>query len=257
MTLLTREQLKIGRRKRKKFDLFVKRLRGAPRETIASVIDSLLLGEEYGSIDLVLHLVDCLPASVAVSYLLKLYEADFPTVRYDVLEMLEKYNEPRVNRILVRALSEKDPLVRAGAAEALGFRKEMTAKGRLIRMMSADPSPIVRACAATSLGFLGNNALRRPLATALNRESVRMVRLRIMGSLWLVGEKEHFRSILKHLSDHAYRNRCAAANILSYAGPDDAESAKSAMRARLCRETSRAVKTTIASALRELSKTEV
>ncbi len=99
-------------------------------------------------------------------------ETDPPEARRLLLE-LSAYELPLVDRLLVRALSHRQTLVRAEAALLLGDRDPTAVEGALVAALADDPSVRVRRNAAKSLGRLGGDRAVQSLARHLEDPAVR------------------------------------------------------------------------------------
>lgn len=90
--------------------------------------------------------------------------------------------------------TDPDGLVRAGAAEALGFAHVKEALAPLKAAM-ADPDDRVRAAAAASIGEIGEPDLLPFLAEQLESQSAMETRVEIMGAQWRLGRVEALEDI--------------------------------------------------------------
>lgn len=136
--------------------------------------------------------------------------------RYFAAEQLGQLlrNRRAAPEALLRATSDRSPLVRTTVVESLGYIKDPAARRYLVRSLN-DSSAVVRAYAAASLGRIGPAKMRRLLND--KRREERSVRARIgiaEGLLWLK-DSSALAVLLRSLRSKQYRVRCAAANALA------------------------------------------
>ena len=79
------------------------------------------------------------------------------------LKMLGSFKKADALYPLLGALADRNPSLRAGAAQALGVLRDRRAAGRLIEVMRGDPDAMARQLAAQSLGELDSPKAIRAL----------------------------------------------------------------------------------------------
>lgn len=89
--------------------------------------------------------------------------------RRQAVEELSQLKDPHATPALIVALSDRDSLVRAGAARALGLMRAPDAVKELGRVVMDDPDPQVTQSAAMALGFISDPAAVDPLVQALKK----------------------------------------------------------------------------------------
>jgi hypothetical protein len=229
-----------------------KRARQSPGRCVRLVIDHLLATHATSAKLIAAELTEELPAAEAVSVLKALFRDGDSDVRYGVVEQLARYSDSFSRGLLIRALKDPDHLVRANAAESAGLRRDPQF-ARALSVALRDCDPLVRGAAAVALGGCGDSKTARLLKRRLSQEGNRQVRLSLVSALWLLGSASHFEDVARFLNDGDYRNRCAAANLLSNARGNFVVPARAALARRLGKERSRAVRSSIEGALKAIS----
>jgi HEAT repeat protein len=110
-------------------------------------------------------------------------------VRYEAAQALGRVlaGSRKAPAALVRAIGDRDELVRVAASEAAGDIGDKRAAPRLRRRLN-DPSPLVPSYAAAALGMLGVHGARGALVDASRRERSARARVGIYEALFQLGE---------------------------------------------------------------------
>lgn len=135
----------------------------------------------------------------------------FHEVREAAAEALSQLGEPAID-LLLKTLSDSPPLIRAGAANALGKLGNAKATEPLIKALS-DPEPWVRQSAAYALGRLRPASGVGPLTGVLSDPDSE-VRRAASWALGEIGEKEAVGSLIRMLEDNDDSVRLTAAQAL-------------------------------------------
>ena len=140
--------------------------------SVDALIERCRSGDPDAQIDAALRLRDLGAESAAadVARLLASPDAVVRETAASVLGVLGGGDRAAAGRALVTALGDREPLVRSGAADALGMLRVHDALPQLRHALSADPEPLVRASAAESLGDLVDAAALPELVGALDDE---------------------------------------------------------------------------------------
>ncbi len=97
---------------------------------------------------------------------------------------------PAIRELMVLvARTDRSPLVRAAACQALANIKHLEAREALVGRLAEDPDPYVRADAATALGVQGDPASIEPLATAMREDKDVDVRIAAADALSGIRER--------------------------------------------------------------------
>lgn len=159
-----------------------------------------------------------------------------------VVEAIGKLTNGR-HKGLAAALQDSDELVRLQAAESIAAQADRRTVSTL-RIALGDDSALVRSYAAAAIGRTGTRADRALLRTRLRRESSDAGRLGFLEGLWLLGDRTVLGSAMKLLNSQDYRVRCATARALcgTFRDPQTQDAIMRALRARLGRELTNAVR---------------
>ena len=182
-------------------------------------------------------------------------------VRVDAIEALSEYgNDKDIAKLLISHLKkDEDELVRTSCAEILGSYPDKEVSGYLVEALD-DESDLVIAAAALSLAEISDvnvipdvNVIGK-LESKLEKASPWLsVSLHI--GLYFLGEKNSLELLLKFLNNDDYRVRCATANLLKYySKPEDVTKIINILKSRLQIEQTRAVLSSIKSAIEDLSE---
>jgi HEAT repeat protein len=174
-------------------------------------------------------------------------------VRARVAEMLGSFRSSPSVRMLRHLLSDADDLVRLNAAEALGQVGNSNSIDALLHAIRVDRDELVRAYAAESLGQLRATGVRVALRDCLASESSAAVRLRLVGALYILGERRRWRELIDFLDDPNYQVRCAAAAMLEERmTPGRRHIIGDALKKRLAKERTEAVRSRLLDILQHL-----
>lgn len=187
------------------------------------------------------------------SLLLSLTENQDELIRYGALEALWGYAGEDVFKAICRRLKDSNDLVRITAVEVLGSLKDMRGEEHLIDALT-DENEIVRRNAAEELGMLGSNRALSVLQTYLQNESSTTAKVGFYVGLYHLGSKIHLMSLLNLLNDPSYEVRCAVANnVVDLVDQENKRLIERALQVALRREPTIAARSTLQSALNEIS----
>jgi HEAT repeat protein len=136
-------------------------------------------------------------------------------IRSAAADVLGGCDSPSCVRALLAALSDPDEMVRVNAADSLGQIGDRRAIRPLIQLMNNDKAVLVRALAADALGNFRAHVVRVAIKAALRRERRAMVRIRMLFSLYRLGEESRLEELSRYLLAPGYRDRCAVANSIA------------------------------------------
>jgi len=175
--------------------------------------------------------------------------------RLEALKQLQRrtgsqYLEP----VFSGLLKDKNELVRIEAASALGNVSSKSAL-RSLWVATKDKVALVRGYAFEAIGKLGNDQDALMIMKSLSRERSAFVLLNQYEALFVLGKKQFFGDLLAYLASPNYRIRCACANTIAQIkmNKTEARTAKQMLRRRLKSEASRAARSSMRTALRELN----
>jgi HEAT repeat protein len=152
-------------------------------------------------------------------------------VRYEAAQSLGRVlaGSGKAPAALLRAIGDRDELVRIAACEAAGDIGDKRAAPQLRRRLN-DPSPLVRSYAASALGMLAVDGARGALVKASRRERSSIARVGLYEALVRLGEQSALQRLLALLRSKQYRVRSAVANTVAEL-PLDSESKSEVRRA--------------------------
>lgn len=154
---------------------------------------------------------------------------------------------------VVNRLKDDNELVRISAVEALGEMRDCRGKQHLIDALT-DAEEIVRREAAEGLGELGDVSAIPILQSFLQNETSSTAKVGFYVGLYLLGAEFRLKSLLNLLKDPSYQVRCSVANcVLDLVDEENEKLIIKALNAALRRETTVAARSTLQSALEELS----
>jgi HEAT repeat protein len=179
-----------------------------------------------------------------------------PEVRMRVVEALGNLTTG-THHALASALNDTDELVRLQAAESI----RRGADARTVSALRAaldDPSPLVRSYVAAALGRAGIRSDRTVLRACVRRESSDAPRLGLFEGLWLLGDRRVFVPATQLLNSGDYRVRCATARALAttFRSPRTERRIVMALRSRLHRERTNAVRQALSESLDALGQND-
>ena len=146
----------------------------------------------------------------------ELKESHSEHVRMWVAEILGWLNAASAAPVLMEALSDINPEVRARAAAALGRIRDDRAVHRLLELLISDPVPFVRVKVSQALGTIGHPAVIDYLITTL-KDPEWWVRMRAVEALEKLGDKA-VAALLPALEDEDGEVRKRAAMALERIG---------------------------------------
>lgn len=217
-------------------------------------IAAFLEDEDPHVIWMAIEALGTLPISEKIkSILLTLTGNPDEEIRFKALEALWGYTGDDVLNALVKRLKDDDELVRISAVEALGEMRDSRGKQHLIDALT-DVEEIVRREAAEGLGELGDASVIPVLQAFLQNETSSTAKVGFYVGLYLLGAEFRLKSLLNLLKDPSYRVRCSVANcVLDLVDEENKMLIIKALNAALIRETTVAARSTLQSALEELS----
>jgi HEAT repeat protein len=176
-------------------------------------------------------------------------------VRYEAAQALGRVlrGSGKAPAALLRAIADRDELVRVAASEAAGDIGDKRAARQLRRRLN-DPSSLVRSWAASALGWLSVRGARGALMTASRRERSATARVGIYEALFRLGEPSSLQQLLALLRSKQYRVRCAVANTVADLplDPGSKGEVRRALREALAAEQTVAATSSLKFALRRL-----
>lgn len=154
---------------------------------------------------------------------------------------------------LLRAIGDRDELVRVAASEAAGDIGDTRALPQLRRRLS-DRSPLVRSWAASALGWLGSQDVYGALRRASRRDRSSRARVGIYEALFRLGDHSSLERLLALLRSKQYVVRCAVANTVAELplSRESKDEVRRALREALAAEQTVAATSSLESALRRL-----
>ena len=175
-------------------------------------------------------------------------------VRLEAVTAIGARKLKKASGVLRCALSDQDVLVRAQAAESLGWLQEQPASRALLKLMRRDPDELVRAYAASALGDIGDSKRKQSLVIALRTERSALVRAHIYEALIKLGQRDFLSRLYVLLSHRRYHVRCTAAHILAEVSPSGTVQRTIArLKIALRRERIPATRSSIRNSLKELA----
>jgi HEAT repeat protein len=123
----------------------------------------------------------------------------FFQVRIHAAASLGRIHTFEAEKILLRALTERDSRVRVGVVQAVaGFAENPTVYAALVRAFESDPSEAVQIAAAEGIGASGMNGAVTVLARAVKRETHRHVMEGILRGLAATGDPRAVALLLRY-----------------------------------------------------------
>lgn len=217
-------------------------------------IAAFLTDEDPHVIRMAIDALGTLPFSDKIkSILLPLTENSDEEIRFKALEALWGYTGDDVLNAVINRLKDENELVRISAVEALGEMRDSRGKQHLIDALT-DEEEIVRREAAEGLDELGDVSAIPVLQDFLQNETSSTAKVGFYVGLYLLGAEFRLKSLLNLLKDPSYQVRCSVANIvLDLVDEENENLIKKALNAALRRETTVAARSSLQSALDELS----
>jgi HEAT repeat protein len=178
-------------------------------------------------------------------------------VRYEAAHALGRVlaGSGKAPAALLRAIVDRDELVRVAASEAAGDIGDRRAAPQLRRRFN-DPSPLVRSYAASASGLLGLQSARTALANASRHERSARARVGVCEALFRLGDQSSLQRLLALLRSKQGPVRSAVANTVAEL-PLNSESKREvrrALREALAAEQTVAATSSLKFALRRLRR---
>ncbi|URZ01806.1 HEAT repeat domain-containing protein [Clostridium felsineum] len=139
-------------------------------------------------------------------------------IRCRVAEVLAYQNIKASEEILLMLLEDKDELVRTNACESICSSTSKEVVEFLKHKVVEDKSYLVRGYAAMAISEIAVKIgydIKEFLIKALENEKVKWVKINFYRALYVIGEEEYLKLLMKDLDDEYYGIRCAVVNILS------------------------------------------
>jgi HEAT repeat protein len=178
-------------------------------------------------------------------------------VRYEAAHALGRIlaGSGQAPAALLRAIGDRDELVRIAASEAAGDIGDKRAVSQLRRRLN-DRSPLVRSWAASALGWLDAREAYDALTRASRRERSSTARVGVYEALFRMGDQASLQRLLALLRSRQYRVRCAVANTVAELPLDSGSKneVRRALREALAAEQTVAATSSLESALRRLRR---
>lgn len=136
-------------------------------------------------------------------------------VRYQVAELMVRCPAAAVEDALLEMLDDPEELVRTNACDSLCISKNPIVIKRLMEVMTKDGDSLTRSYAALSIGdtAMGTSLQEHAaafLARRLDRERIKHVKIAIMRSMYLLGDRSRYRELLLEIKGKRYLTRCFA-----------------------------------------------
>jgi HEAT repeat protein len=137
--------------------------------------------------------------------------------RQQAIEDVSRSRDPRMAPLLLGALNDKEPSVRAGAARTLGVLRSTEAVSALLPLLKGDADPVVRRSAASSLGFIRDESAVGGLVEAL-KDTDLQTRLAACQALVILRSPSSTPALLETLKDPTPAMRIRALTALKEIG---------------------------------------
>ncbi|NPV90752.1 MAG: HEAT repeat domain-containing protein [Firmicutes bacterium] len=145
--------------------------------------------------------------------LIKILKEEDPEYRYYAIEALGEFSGEDAENAVIERLNDNDELIRIEAIQALGYIDSKRSIPFIQELLN-DKKELVRSYAAAILGGLGGKDLIPVLEKGLREEKRNAARIGYYEGLYLLGQSQYLKDLIKMLKTKSYKNRCAAANIL-------------------------------------------
>lgn len=154
---------------------------------------------------------------IVISSIIQMIDDDDPLIRTCALEKIAdlEVKSEEVKKVFLKALFDKNSLVRATVVESIGLLNLKEFSNDLERCLS-DKDPLVRAYAAFALGQLKSAKSTSLLEEKLSKEKSSRVRLRFYASLYLLGKNNYIRKVFRLLKSRDFVVRSAAVSLLGH-----------------------------------------
>jgi len=180
-------------------------------------------------------------------------------IRSEVAKILVNFTDEKEEKILLKLAGDTDELVRIEACDSLSQSVRNETIEFLMDVIENDSSDLVRGYAVNSIGDISlklsdSSEIIKYLKNYLEHEKEIFPQINALKCLYSLGIKKYFFNLIELLDTDIYQNRCAVIhNLVEIANEDNRESIVFALNKRKAIEQSRAVITTINSALEEVN----